>query len=253
MQINFKQCNSGNYQECNSRDIEYIVIHYTSNKGDTANNNAVYFSRQKLNPPASAHYFVDENEIWQSVHDADIAWHCGAKTYKHKSCRNANSLGIEICMNDKDDNIRLKSIENAIKLTKMLMQKYNIGIDNVIRHYDVTGKDCPAPMVENEDLWTSFKQSLLQEENQMQIYKWLKDMPDWSQDTFTRMFKVGVISTDSSGAMAVEHSSIQPMMYIDRLTDGQIEKLPDLIRLLPQLTKLLENPELIKLLEKKEG
>lgn len=253
MQINFKQCNSGNYQECNSRDIEYIVIHYTSNKGDTANNNAVYFSRQKLNPPASAHYFVDENEIWQSVHDADIAWHCGAKTYKHKSCRNANSLGIEICMNDKDDNIRLKSIENAIKLTKMLMQKYNIGIDNVIRHYDVTGKDCPRPMVENEDLWTSFKQSLLQEENQMQIYKWLKDMPDWSQDTFTRMFKVGIISTDKDGAMTVQESSIQPMIWLDRLADGQIEKLPDLIRLLPQLTKLLENPELIKLLEKKEG
>ena len=249
MQINFKQCNSGNYQECNSRDIEYIVIHYTSNKGDTANNNAVYFSRQKLNPPASAHYFVDENEIWQSVHDADIAWHCGAKTYKHKSCRNANSLGIEICMNDKDDNIRLKSIENAIKLTKMLMQKYNIGIDNVIRHYDVTGKDCPRPMVENEDLWTSFKQSLLQEENQMQIYKWLKDMPDWSQDTFTRMFKVGIISTDKDGAMTVQESSIQPMIWLDRL----VEKLPDLIRLLPQLTKLLENPELIKLLEKKEG
>ena len=243
MQINFKQCNSGNYQECNSRDIEYIVIHYTSNKGDTANNNAVYFSRQKLNPPASAHYFVDENEIWQSVHDADIAWHCGAKTYKHKSCRNANSLGIEICMNDKDDNIRLKSIENAIKLTKMLMQKYNISIDNVIRHYDVTGKDCPRPMVENEDLWTSFKQSLLQEENQMQIYKWLKDMPDWSQDTFTRMFKVGVISTDKDGAMTVQESSLQPMVYIDRLAGGQIEKLPDLIRLLPQLTKLLEKKE----------
>lgn len=243
MQINFKQCNSGNYQECNSRDIEYIVIHYTSNKGDTANNNAVYFSRQKLNPPASAHYFVDENEIWQSVHDADIAWHCGAKTYKHKSCRNANSLGIEICMNDKDDNIRLKSIENAIKLTKMLMQKYNIGIDNVIRHYDVTGKDCPRPMVENEDLWTSFKQSLLQEENQMQIYKWLKDMPGWSQDTFTRMFKVGVISTDKDGAMTVQESSIQPMIWLDRLMCGQIEKLPDLIRLLPQLTKLLEKKE----------
>ena len=243
MQINFKQCNSGNYQECNSRDIEYIVIHYTSNKGDTANNNAVYFSRQKLNPPASAHYFVDENEIWQSVHDADIAWHCGAKTYKHKSCRNANSLGIEICMNDKDDNIRLKSIENAIKLTKMLMQKYNIGIDNVIRHYDVTGKDCPRPMVENEDLWTSFKQSLLQEENQMQIYKWLKDMPDWSQDTFNRMFKVGVISTDKDGAMTVQESSIQPMIWLDRLMCGQIEKLPDLIRLLPQLTKLLEKKE----------
>ena len=251
MQINFKLSNSGNYQKGRSKAINYLVIHYTGNKGDTANNNAVYFAREDVSK--SAHYFVDENEVWQSVPDTDTAWHCGAKTYKHKSCRNANSLGIEICMNDKDDNIRLKSIENAIKLTKMLMQKYNISIDNVIRHYDVTGKDCPRPMVENEDLWTSFKQSLLQEENQMQIYKWLNDMPDWSQDTFTRMFKVGVISTDKDGAMTVQESSIQPMIWLDRLMCGQIEKLPDLIRLLPQLTKLLENPELIKLLEKKEG
>ena len=245
MQINFKQCNSGNYQKGRSKDIEYIVIHYTSNKGDTAQNNAVYFSRQKLNPPASANYFVDENEIWQSVLDTDTAWHCGAKTYRHKYCRNDNSLGIEICMNDKDGNIRLKSIANAIKLTKMLMQKYNISIDNVIRHYDVTGKDCPRPMVEDENLWTSFKQSLLQEEN-MKTYKWLKDMPDYSQDTFTRIFKTGAISTDSDGAMAVKESSIQPIMYIDRLTGGQIEKLPELI-------KLLENPEIIKLLQKSEG
>ncbi len=67
------------------------------------------------------------------------------------------------------------------------------------------------------------------------------------------MFKVGIISTDKDGAMTVQESSIQPMIWLDRLADGQIEKLPDLIRLLPQLTKLLENPELIKLLEKKEG
>lgn len=244
MQINFKQCNSGNYQDGRSKDIEYIVIHYTSNKGDTAKNNAVYFSRQKLNPPASANYFVDENEIWQSVLDTDTAWHCGAKTYRHKYCRNDNSLGIEICMNDKDGNIRLKSIANAIKLTKMLMQKYNISIDNVIRHYDVTGKDCPRPMVEDENLWYSFKQSLLQEENEeMKIYKYVPDMPDWSQDTFTRLFKTGVISTDTTGAMAVQESSIQPMIWLDRLTGGQIEKLPDLIRLLPELTKLLEKKE----------
>ena len=124
------------------------------------------------------------------------------------------------------------------------MQKYNISIDNVIRHYDVTGKDCPRPMVEDENLWYSFKQSLLQEENEeMKIYKYVPDMPDWSQDTFTRLFKTGVISTDTTGAIAVQESSIQPMIWLDRLTGGQIEKLPDLIRLLPELTKLLEKKE----------
>ena len=80
----------------------------------------------------------------------------------------------------------------------------------------------------------------------MKTYKWLNDMPDYSQDTFTRIFKTGAISTDSEGAMAVKESSIQPIMYIDRLTGGHIEKLPELI-------KLLENPEIIKLLQKSEG
>lgn len=242
MNINFKQCNSGNYQKGRSQAIQYIVIHYTSNKGDTAKNNADYFAREVTK--TSAHYFVDENSVWQSVLDTDTAWHCGAKTYKHKYCRNANSLGIEICMNDKDGNIRLGSIVNAITLTKELMQKYNISIDNIIRHYDVTGKDCPRPMIENETLWNGFKTNLNKKAGEeMKVYKWLKDMPDWSQDTFTRLFKVGVISTDKDGAMTVQESSIQPMIWLDRLTGGQIEKLPDLIRLLPQLTKLLETKE----------
>ena len=237
MQINFKQCNSGNYQECNSRDIEYIVIHYTSNKGDTANNNAVYFSRQKLNPPASAHYFVDENEIWQSVHDADIAWHCGAKTYKHKECRNSNSIGIEVCMNDKNGNVRLGSIENAIPLTKELIQKYNIPIKNVIRHYDVTGKNCPEPMVENESLWNDFKNSLQQEEDEeMKIYNWIDDMPEWGRDTFLRLMKAGYVNKNPDGSISVYECSIQPMVYIDRLTGNQIEKLPEIIA---ALTKML--------------
>ena len=82
MQINFKLSNSGNYQKGRSQAIQYIVIHYTSNKGDTAKNNADYFAREVTK--TSAHYFVDENSVWQSVLDTDTAWHCGAKTYKHK-------------------------------------------------------------------------------------------------------------------------------------------------------------------------
>ena len=64
-------------------------------------------------------------------------------------------------MNDKDGNIRLGSIVNAITLTKELMQKYNISIDNIIRHYDVTGKDYPRPMIENETLWNGLTSNLI--------------------------------------------------------------------------------------------
>ena len=98
MNIAFKQAHSGNYRRAarGKEDICYLVIHFTANDGDTAKNNADYFARAEIS--TSAHYFVDENEVWQSVRDADIAWHCGTRgVYFHPYCRNANSIGIELC------------------------------------------------------------------------------------------------------------------------------------------------------------
>ena len=137
--------NKGNYGGARSLDsIKYIVIHYTANDGDTDENNGNYFKNNVVE--SSAHYFVDDDSITQSVPDNYIAWHCGAKTYKHPVCRNANSIGIEICDDVKNGVIypSAKTIANAIELTEFLMKKYNIPKANVIRHYDVMGKICPA-------------------------------------------------------------------------------------------------------------
>ena len=160
--MNFKQCNSTNYKSGRTSNIKYIVIHFTANNGDTAKNNADYFANNK-NLLASAHYFVDENTMWQSVKDTDTAYHCGAKTYKHAYCRNSNSIGIELCSRkDSSGNYYFKdqTVKNAAELTKSLMAKYNIPATNVIRHYDVTGKVCPAPMVNNTSLWNKFKEMI---------------------------------------------------------------------------------------------
>lgn len=160
--MNFIQCNAANYKSGRTSGIKYIVIHYTANHRDTAKNNAVYFNRAEVK--ASAHYFVDEKEVWQSVKDTDTAYHCGTTgTYKHPSCRNGNSLGIELCsMKDNNGNYYFKdeTIKNAAELTKTLMAKYNIPAENVIRHYDVTGKVCPAPMVKDANLWSEFKKMI---------------------------------------------------------------------------------------------
>lgn len=155
--MNTLVCNPGNYGAKRTQ-TSYIVIHYTSNDGDTAKNNAVYFAREVVK--ASAHYFVDEHEIWSSVPEDCTAWHCGAKTYKHPSCRNANSIGVEICMNAKNGSIRQGSIDNAVPLVRQLMAKYHIPLDHVIRHYDVTGKLCPAPMVDDPKRWSAFLSKL---------------------------------------------------------------------------------------------
>ena len=174
----FKLCNLFNYGGKRKSKILFLVIHFTSNRGDTAKNNAVYFAREVTK--TSAHYFVDETEIWQSVPDDHIAWHCGADTYYHPECRNYNSIGIEICMNDKCGRVRQGSIELAAKLTRELMDKYNIPVDRVVRHYDVTHKDCPAPMVDSPALWAEFKKML-------EVKTVTKDKPAvWAKDAWER-------------------------------------------------------------------
>jgi len=166
MNINFKQCNSRNYRAGRLASIQYIVIHYTANRGDTAKNNADYFAREGgLN--ASAHYFVDESNVWQSVKDTDTAWHCGGGLQGsggasfYQKCTNSNSIGIEMCLNDKNGNIRQGTVNNAIELTKTLMNKYNIPASRVIRHWDVTSKSCPGGFTGNNNAnWNNFKAKL---------------------------------------------------------------------------------------------
>ena len=142
-----------------NRTIEWIVIHYVG-AVSTAKNNVDYFYDKDLGK--SAHYFVDEKEIWQCVEEKDIAWHCGAEIY-YNDCRNNNSIGIEMCCKI-DENGKLyidkTTIQNTIDLVKKLIRKYNIKIDNIVRHYDVTRKVCPVPFVEDELLWNDFKRRL---------------------------------------------------------------------------------------------
>lgn len=142
-----------------NRKKQWIVIHYVG-AVSTAKNNVDYF--YNVDRGASAHYFVDEKEIWQCVDDSNISWHCGAKKY-YNDCRNQNSIGIEMCCKkDSKGNLYIpdKVIENTIELTKMLMEKFGIDKNHVCRHYDVTKKNCPAPLVKDEELWTNFKNKL---------------------------------------------------------------------------------------------
>lgn len=134
--------------------IRYIVIHYTGNDGDTALNNAKYYASNVVK--TSAHYFVDAKEVIQSVDDLCVAWAVGGKKYPscpqtgggtlHGRCLNANSISIELCDAKKDGAYApsAKTVAQALELTKALMKKYNIPASNVIRHFDVTGKLCPA-------------------------------------------------------------------------------------------------------------
>lgn len=151
-----------NFTKSSSRKIEYIVIHYVGATG-TAKNNCLYF--EKFYRGASAHYFVGHSgDIWQCVEDSNVAWHCGASNYKHKYCRNSNSIGIEMCcrLNGNTWYFEDATVKATVELTKELMKKYNIPKERVIRHYDVTGKQCPMPYVKDntKHTWAAFINSL---------------------------------------------------------------------------------------------
>lgn len=156
------------------KDIKYIVLHYTGNDGDTDEGNINYFTG--ANRKASAHYFVDDDSISRSVPDNYVAYHCGGNLYsdvkktgggKLKNiCTNTNSIGIEMCDTRKNNkyDITVKTRDNSIKLVKELMKRYNIGINNVVRHFDCTGKHCPryyCPPYGSNKEWQKFKDDVI--------------------------------------------------------------------------------------------
>ena len=151
--IKTQLANRANYGGKRSARIEWIVMHYTANDGDSDESNAKYFQKP-LTPVASAHYFVDDDSITRSVPDDYVAYHCGAYSYKHPLCRNANSIGIEMCDAKRDGRIMAtdKTIQNAAELVYQLCKQYGIPYDHIIRHYDVTGKLCPAYWVRGDGL-----------------------------------------------------------------------------------------------------
>lgn len=162
----------GNYGSSRTAaQIKYLVIHYTGNDGDTAANNAAYYQRNTVE--ASAHYFVDDKTVWRSVPDLLTAWAVGGKKYAscastgggtmHGIVTNANSISIELCDTVKDGAYRASeaTLANAVALVVELMKQYSIPLENVYRHFDVTGKLCPSYMVD-ADKWAEFKQRIAQ-------------------------------------------------------------------------------------------
>lgn len=166
-----KLANRGNYGASRSLSkIKYIVIHYTGNDGDTDEGNGNYFKNNVVE--VSAHYFVDDDSVTQSVPDNYVAWSVGGSRYSnYKSTggakyygvvNNTNSISVEICDDIKNGSIypSTATINNAVALVKSLMKKYNIPVENVIRHFDVTGKLCPAYWVDNDKWLKEFRNKL---------------------------------------------------------------------------------------------
>lgn len=163
-----KRCNYGNRRSI--KKILYAVVHYTGNDCDSDEGNANYFANNNVG--ASAHYFIDDDSVTQSVPDDYVAWSVGStglldqgSPYRAKGakywgkCTNTNSLNFELCDTVKDGKrmVSEKTRANAAVFIAKKMHEHDIPISRLIRHFDVNGKLCPIYWVTDEEDWLAFK------------------------------------------------------------------------------------------------
>ena len=165
MKFLYKQTTNTKQYSKNRRSLEsikWIVIHYTGNYSKGANAEAHYRYLNNATRYGSAHFYVDDKEIIQTIGDSMVAWSVGDNQGHGRylnGCNNSNSLSIEFCVNS-DSNQDL-TYKNVLELTKNLMKKFNIPADKVCRHYDVSRKDCPHNFrANNWQMWWKFKEEI---------------------------------------------------------------------------------------------
>lgn len=135
--------------------ITGVVIHYTANPGSTAQENRDYFNGLQFSQEtsASSNFVVGlEGEIIQCVPTWEVAYASNE--------RNADTVSIEVCHPDESGRFTDETYRSLVQLTAWLCVKFGLTGEDVIRHYDVTGKICPKYFVENEDEWEAFRQNV---------------------------------------------------------------------------------------------
>ncbi|MCF2568385.1 N-acetylmuramoyl-L-alanine amidase [Mediterraneibacter glycyrrhizinilyticus] len=138
-----------------SNGITGIVIHYTANPGSTAQDNRDYFNglQYSQETSASSNFVVGlDGEIIQCVPTWEVAY--------ASNDRNYDTVSIEVCHPDESGKFTDETYRSLVQLTAWLCVKFDLTADDVIRHYDVTGKNCPKYFVENEEAWTAFKENV---------------------------------------------------------------------------------------------
>ena len=140
-----------------TEEITGIVIHYVGNPGTTAQENRDYFEGLKDSGEtyASSHFVVGlEGEVIQCIPTSEIAY--------ASNSRNDDTISIEVCHPDETGKFNDATYNSLVELTGWLCEYLQVSPENVIRHYDITGKECPLYYVEHEDAWEEFKLDVIQ-------------------------------------------------------------------------------------------
>lgn len=138
------------------KKVNGVVVHYTANPGSSAINNRNYFEslKDKHTTKASSHFIIGiKGEIIQCIPLNEISY--------ASNNRNKDTISIECCHLDESGKLTNATYQSLQNLVKELMTSYNLTKDDIIRHYDITGKDCPRYFVKHPQKWEEFKDSLV--------------------------------------------------------------------------------------------
>ena len=135
--------------------VNGIVIHYTANPVSSAVANRDYFESLSISHEtmASSHFIIGlDGEVVQCIPTAEISY--------ASNDRNDDTISIECCHPDETGEFTEQTYDSLVQTTAWLCVKFDLTTKDVIRHYDVTGKDCPRYFVQNEGAWKKFKKDV---------------------------------------------------------------------------------------------
>lgn len=155
IQVQLLTPNSYSRPKTKLKRVQNIVIHYVANPMSSAKANRNYFEglKDSKETSASAHFIVGlSGEIIQCIPTSEIAFASNG--------RNKDTISIECCHEDATGQFNDKTYQSLVELCAFLLGKFDLYPDDLIRHYDVTGKMCPKYYVDNKKAWEQLKQDV---------------------------------------------------------------------------------------------
>lgn len=156
IQLDYLKPNPYSRPQTNLKQVKSIVIHYTANPGTSAENNRNYFDglAETHKTYASSHFVVGlEGEIIQCLPLTEQSY--------ASNDRNDDTISIECCHPDATGKFNENTYNALVNLVAGLCMEFNLEKEDIIRHYDVSGKKCPLYFVEHEDEWEVFKENVM--------------------------------------------------------------------------------------------
>lgn len=138
------------------KSVKGVVVHYTANPGTDAQANRNYFEGLAASGAtyASSHFIIGlDGTIIQCVPITEVAY--------ASNDRNDDTISIECCHKKKNGRFTKETYDSLVKLVAWLCNEFGLEEEDIIRHYDVTGKMCPLYFVKHEDKWTQFKNDVM--------------------------------------------------------------------------------------------